>query len=70
MTRISISELRSNAGKYLTMAQSEDIFITKNGKVIARLTAVKPDKTGAAKSVFGLLPDSADINEAREERLK
>lgn len=70
MTRISVSELKTNAGKYVTMAQSQDIFITKNGKLIARLTTAKPDKVAAAKALFGILPSNVNADEAREERLK
>lgn len=70
MTQISVSELKTNAGKYVTMAQKQDIFITKNGKLIARLTTAKPDKVAAAKALFGILPSNANADEAREERLK
>jgi antitoxin (DNA-binding transcriptional repressor) of toxin-antitoxin stability system len=34
---ITATELKTNLGKYLTAAAEEDIVITKNGKVIARL---------------------------------
>lgn len=70
MTQISVSELKTNPGKYVTMAQNQDIFITKNGKLIARLTTAKPDKVAAAKALFGLLPGDVNVDEAREERLK
>ena len=70
MTQISVSELKTNAGKYVTMAQSQDIFITKNGKLIASLTTAKPDKVAAAKALFGILPSNVNVDEAREERLK
>ena len=70
MTQISVSELKTNAGKYVAMAQSQDIFITKNGKLIAKLTTAKPDKVAAAKALFGILPSDVNIDEAREDRLK
>ncbi len=70
MTQISVSELKANAGKYVAMAQSQDIFITKNGKLIARLTTAKPDKVAAAKALFGILPSDVNIDEVREDRLK
>ena len=70
MTQISVSELKTNAGKYVTLAQSQDILITKNGKLIARLTTAKPDKVAAAKALFGILPSNVNVDEAREERLK
>ena len=70
MTQISVSELKTNAGKYVAMAQSQDIFITKNGKLIARLTTAKPSKVDAEKALFGILPSNVDLDESREERLK
>ena len=35
LTQISVSDLKVNAGKYVSMAQEQDILITKNGKVVA-----------------------------------
>ena len=32
------TELKNNLGKYLVLSATEDIFITKNGKVVAKLT--------------------------------
>lgn len=69
MTQISVSELKTNAGKYVAMAQMQDIFITKNGKLIARLTTAKPDKVAAAQALFGILPANIDLDKEREERL-
>ena len=70
MTQISISELKANAGKYVAMVDSQDVFITKNGKLIARLTAAKPNKTAAARSLFGLIRENVDLEAEREERLR
>ena len=70
MTQISVSELKTNAGKYVSLAMNQDIFITKNGKMVARLTTAKPDKVAAAKALFGILPSDVDLDRAKEERLK
>lgn len=70
MMQISISELKTNAGKYVAMANEQDIYITKNGKRIAKITSTKTDKVAVAKSMFGLLPNDTDLDKAREERLK
>ncbi|HHV56466.1 MAG TPA: type II toxin-antitoxin system prevent-host-death family antitoxin, partial [Firmicutes bacterium] len=43
--------------------------ITKNGKSIAKLTNPNKDKVAMAKSLFGILPPDASLEEAREERL-
>ncbi len=35
---ITATELKNNLGKYLMLSATEDILITKNGKVVAKLT--------------------------------
>ena len=69
MIRISLSDLKANTGKYVALAQEQDVFITRNGKLVARLTTAKADKTEASKALFGLLPPDEDLDESREERL-
>ena len=66
---ITATELKMNLGKYLTLAETEDIFITKNGKIIAKLTNPYQDKVSTAQSLFGILPQDADIKISKEERL-
>jgi len=67
---ITATELKTNIGKYLSLASKEDIIITKNGKSIAKLTNINEDKVAMAKSLFGILPSDATLEQAREERLK
>ncbi len=66
---VTATELKNNLGKYLLLSATEDIYITKNGKVIAKLTNPYQDRTETAKSLFGIFPESADLDEAKEERL-
>ena len=66
---ITATELKSNLSKYLMLASSEDIFITRNGKVIAKLTNPNQDKVDIAKSLFGVLPKDVTLEETKEERL-
>ncbi|MDK2984756.1 MAG: hypothetical protein PWQ96_398 [Clostridia bacterium] len=66
---ISATEFKNNLGKYLTLAAKEDIYITKNGKSIAKLTSPIHDKVEMAKSLFGILPADVSLEQAREERL-
>lgn len=67
---ITATELKLNLGKYLQLAESEDIFITRNGKVIAKLTNPFQNRVDAVKSLLGILPADVTLEEAREERLK
>ncbi len=67
---ITATELKNNLDKYLQLAASEDIFITKNGKIVAKLSNPYQDRVDIAKSLFGIIPANHTLEEAREERLK
>ena len=47
---ITATELKQNLGKYLLLSATEDIYITKNGKIIAKLSNPHQDKVSAAQS--------------------
>lgn len=66
---ITATELKSNLGKYLMLAATEDIYITRNGKIVAKLSNPHQDRADIAKSMFGILSSSVTLEEAKEERL-
>ena len=66
---ITATELKTNLGKYLFLSTTEDIYITKNGKVISKLSSPFKERTEIAKSLFGILPDTMTLENAREEQL-
>ena len=66
---ITATELKANLGKYLLLAATEDVFITQYGKVVAKLTNPFQDRVEIAESLFGILPRTTTLEEAREERL-
>lgn len=66
---ITATELKINLGKYLMLAETEDIYITRNGKVVAKLTNPYQDRVDVAKSLFGVLSTDMTLEEAREEKL-
>ena len=66
---ITATELKLNLGKYLQLAESEDIYITRNGKVIAKLSNPYQDRVDAVKSLYGVLPADTTLEETRNERL-
>ena len=51
------------------LAETEDIYITRNGKVVAKLYNPYQDRVDVAKSLFGTLPNDLTLEEAQEERL-
>lgn len=65
---ITATELKLNLSKYLTLAEKEDIYITKNGKVVAKLSSPYQDRVDTAKSLFGVLPVDITLEEAKAER--
>ncbi len=66
---ITATELKLNLGKYLLLSETEDIYITKNGKVISKLSNPNHDRVEEMKSIFGVIPADVTLEEAREERL-
>lgn len=66
---VTATELKMNLGKYLQLAETEDVFITKNGKVIAKLTNPNADRRALVDSLIGIIPDDITLEEAKEERL-
>ncbi len=65
---ITATEFKANFAKYLSLAESEDIYITKNGKVVAKLSNPNADRVAIAKSLLGVIPADITLEEAREER--
>ena len=66
---VTATEFKTNFGKYLELIAKEDIFITKNGKTVAKV--VNP-QVSAVDSLRGLLknaPQDLDLDSLREERI-
>ena len=67
---VTATEFKTNIGKYLSLADSEEVLITKNGRGIAKLVSVRDGKAFALHSLRGILKDSEATRESiREERL-
>ena len=69
--QVTATEFKLNMGKYLSMASRHDIFITKNGRRIARLTNPSPDRVAMLDSLVGIA-QGADISldDIKKERLE
>lgn len=67
---VTATEFKTNFGKYLDLLLSEDIYITRNGKTVAKM--VNPN-VRAVDTLSGLLagklPEDFDAKALREERL-
>lgn len=74
---ITLTELKENLRKYIELSQDEDILVTKNGKVVSRLTEPfsarkdKMEKKRIAKKLVGSVQgDYVSLEQLRAERLK
>lgn len=68
---ITATELKQNLGYYLSLAATDSIYITKNGKEIAALSPPRKSKMSALNSLIGIIPDDGKtLDEIRMERLE
>ena len=67
---ITATELKSNLGKYLDQAATEDIYISKNGKIIAKITSPYKNKLDIVKELYGSIPNTVTLEDAQKERIK
>lgn len=70
---VSEVEFKSGVERYLELVGKEEIVIMKNGRQIAKLTStadVLASKAAAIRSLRGILPATATLEEAQEERRK
>lgn len=67
---VTATEFKTNFGKYLDLLTKEDIFVTKNGKTVAKITN---PQVSAVDSLSGILADQLPVDfdkrALREERL-
>jgi len=67
---VTATEFKANIGKFLVLADSEDVLVTKNGRNIARLVSVRDGKESALRPLRGILKGTDATRETiREERL-
>ena len=68
---VTATEFKASFGKYLGLLATEDIFITKNGKTIAKVSNPNVSAVDAISGILaGKLPPDYDARDLREERLK
>jgi prevent-host-death family protein len=65
----TVSDLKMSPGKFIDIAQKTPVYISKNGKRVAKLIGIQSDKVAAAEALFDVLPDTVSLDEARSERL-
>lgn len=66
---VTATEFKTNFGKYLDMIAKEDIFITRNGKTIAKVVNPHISAVDSLRGMLKDVPDDIGLDSLREERL-
>ena len=66
---VTETEFKTNFGKYLDMLTKEDIFITRNGKTIAKVINPHFSAVDSLRGILKNVPSDIDLDSLREERL-
>jgi len=78
MMQVALTDLKVNVGKYVDLAGTEDIIITKYGKPAAKIIRYDkepwylkkmPEQITSIENLFGTLPDDIDLDDVKTERL-
>jgi prevent-host-death family protein len=67
---ISSTEFRANMNKYLERSATEDIYITKHGKMVARVSGTTEERKRMAESLVGCISSDIDADKMYEWRQK
>ena len=76
--QVALSDLKVNVGKYIDIASTEEVIITKYGKPTAKIVRYNkepwyvkqvPDNISSIEQLFGTLPNDIDLDDVRVERL-
>ena len=76
--QVALSDLKTNVGKYVDLAEKVDIVITKYGKPAAKIIRfdkepwylkTMPAQVTSVEQLFGTLPGDIDIEDVKAERL-
>ncbi len=66
---VTATEFKTNFGKYLEMIAKEDIFITRNGKTVAKVVNPRISAVDSLRGMLKNIPADIDTDSLREERL-
>jgi prevent-host-death family protein len=76
--QVALSDLKINVGKYVELADSIDVIITKYGKPAAKIIRYDkepwymkklPEEITSIENLFGTIPCDIDLDDVRMERL-
>ena len=65
---VTATEFKSQLGWFLDHATEEDVYISRNGKVVAKLCTPNKTRVDSAKHLLGSIPKDFDVEGAFAER--
>ena len=78
LMQVALSDLKVNVGKYVDLADTVDVIITKYGKPAAKIIRYDkepwylkklPEKITSVDNLFGTIPNDIDLDDVRLERI-
>ena len=66
---VTATDFKTNLGKYLALVDKEDVYITKNGRYIAKLVRTDDNAVDSLIGILKDLPADTTAKSIREERL-
>jgi len=78
LMQIALTELKVNVGKYVELAETQDVIITKYGSPVARIIRFDkepwymkkmPETITSVEQLFGTLPGDVNLDDIKNERL-
>jgi antitoxin (DNA-binding transcriptional repressor) of toxin-antitoxin stability system len=67
---VTATEFKTNFGRYLDTVTREDIYVSRKGKVIAKISSPANEKLAMLDSIVGIAGGmDISLSDARNERL-
>ena len=66
---VTATEFKANFGKYLDLINEEDVFITRNGKTVAKVVNPQVSAVDSLRGMLSGISSDIDMDSLREERL-
>ena len=66
---VTATEFKTNFGKYLEIIAKEDVFITRNGKTVAKVVNPQVSAVDSLRGMLSGISSDIDMDALREGRL-
>lgn len=66
---INSSDFQNNVGKYIDLANNQEVVILRNGRPVARLVGMDKTVSFLTDKLLGVMPKNFDLDAAKAERL-